>query len=92
MKQGIIIHEIEAEDIRAMIREELTAIFQIQQKDSETTDSILSAEEAAKFTKRSLATIYRQVSNREIPYHKNGNRLYFFKSELIEWITDRKSE
>lgn len=31
-------------------------------------------------------TLYGYVQRNEIPYHKKGNRLYFFKSEIIDWI------
>lgn len=31
-------------------------------------------------------TLYGYVQRNEIPYYKKGNRLYFFQSEIIEWI------
>ena len=52
----------------------------------------LSIQEAAKFLKLSVPTIYGMVSRREIPFSKLGKRLYFSESELSEWIqTGRKS-
>jgi len=42
--------------------------------------------EAAEFTNLSRPTIYRHVSARSIPFHKQGSRLYFLESELLEWI------
>jgi excisionase family DNA binding protein len=52
----------------------------------------LSIQEAAKFLKLSVPTIYGMVSRREIPFSKLGKRLYFSESELTEWIhTGRKS-
>lgn len=38
----------------------------------------------------SKPTIYGYVQRNEIPYHKKGNRLYFFKSEIIKWIRSGK--
>src|SRR5690554_6891982 len=35
---------------------------------------------------KSKPTIYGYVSRNEIPHSKSGGRLYFFKSEIIEWI------
>lgn len=34
----------------------------------------------------SKPTLYGYVQRNEIPYHKKGNRLYFFKSEIVDWI------
>ena len=35
-------------------------------------------------------TLYGYVQRNEIPYHKKGNRLYFFNSEIINWIRTGK--
>lgn len=52
----------------------------------------LSIQEAAKFLKLSVPTIYGMVSRREIPFSKLGKRLYFSESELSDWIqSGRKS-
>lgn len=37
-------------------------------------------------------TLYGYVQRNEIPYHKKGNRLYFFKSEIIDWIKTGKQK
>lgn len=31
-------------------------------------------------------TIYGLVNRKKIPYHKQGKKLYFFKSEILQWI------
>jgi excisionase family DNA binding protein len=31
-------------------------------------------------------TIYRLVRQKKIPFHKQGRKLYFYKSELNDWI------
>lgn len=31
-------------------------------------------------------TIYTRVGKRSIPYHKQGKKLYFLKSEIDEWL------
>lgn len=52
----------------------------------------LSIQEAAKYLKLSVPTIYGMVSRREIPFSKLGKRLYFSEISLNEWIqTGRKS-
>lgn len=49
-------------------------------------DNPLSIDEVSEFIGKSKPTIYGYVSRNEIPHSKSGGRLYFFKSELIEWI------
>jgi excisionase family DNA binding protein len=55
------------------------------------TDELLTISQAAKFLNLSIPTIYCKVSRKEIPVNKQGKRLYFYKSELANWInTGRK--
>ena len=44
--------------------------------------------EASKLLGKSPSTIYDMTSKRKIPFHKRGNKLYFFQDELMKWITD----
>jgi excisionase family DNA binding protein len=37
-------------------------------------------------------TIYRLVRQKEIPFHKQGKKLYFYKSELNTWIKSGKGK
>jgi excisionase family DNA binding protein len=55
------------------------------------TDNLLTISEAAQFLNLSIPTIYGKVSRKLIPVNKQGKRLYFYKSELADWIkTGRK--
>ena len=47
---------------------------------------ILSVDEAAKFLNVTSSTIYKHTFRREIPHVKKGKRLYFVKSELVDWV------
>jgi excisionase family DNA binding protein len=49
-------------------------------------DELLTITQAAKFLHLSTPTIYGKVSRNEIPVNKQGKRLYFYRSELAEWI------
>ncbi|MBR09479.1 MAG: DNA-binding protein [Rickettsiales bacterium] len=49
-------------------------------------EKFLSPQEAADFLGDALATLYGRTSKNEIPFYKRGKKLYFKKSELIEWI------
>ena len=55
-------------------------------------DVFLSIEEVAKLLKLSKYTIYGLVHKNSICYHKRGRRLYFLKSEILEWLKAGKRE
>ncbi len=55
-------------------------------KPAESSNKPLSVGEAAGILRLSKASIYRLVHERQIPFHKVGNRLHFFESELLEWL------
>jgi excisionase family DNA binding protein len=53
---------------------------------SQEADELLPISEAAKFLNLSVPTLYGKVSRKDIPVNKQGKRLYFYKSELADWI------
>lgn len=56
------------------------------QHQPQNIDELLSVSEAAKFLNLSVSTIYSKVCRKEIPVNKQGKRLYFYRSELVNWI------
>lgn len=52
----------------------------------EAQEEMLTIKEAAIFLDLSISTLYSKVCRKEIQVHKPGKRLYFQKSELVEWI------
>lgn len=48
--------------------------------------NLLSLNEVAALLGKSSSTIYSMTSEKRIPYHKRGNKLYFFEDEIIGWI------
>jgi len=50
----------------------------------------LTVDEAAKFLKVSVASLYTRVSRKEIPVSKPGKKLYFNKTDLMDWISAGK--
>lgn len=61
-------------------------------KNEANADELLVIEDAAKFLNLAVPTIYGKVSNNSIPYNKQGKRLYFLKSELIEYIKQGRNK
>ncbi len=53
---------------------------------------LMTISQAAEFLKLSVQTLYGKVCHREIPVSKKGKRLYFYKSELEEWIKSGKKK
>lgn len=49
-------------------------------------DKVMSLDEACQFIGKARSTMYSLTSENRIPYRKCGNKLYFFKKELVEWI------
>lgn len=60
-------------------------------KASETPE-ILTTEEAAQLTRRSVKAIYAYVQARKIPFQKKEGKLTFRKSKLLEWLDEHDEE
>ncbi|KVV16197.1 helix-turn-helix domain-containing protein [Flavobacterium sp. TMP13] len=60
----------------------------IEQKCTKESDQqeLMGIEGAATLLKLSVATIYSKVCRKELPVSKKGKRLYFNKTELLDWI------
>ncbi|SFS63016.1 helix-turn-helix domain-containing protein [Lutibacter maritimus] len=67
----------------------ITSLLQFPKQNVQQTD-LLVIKDAAKFLNLSVNTLYGKVSRREIPYMKQGNRLYFSKMELTDYIKSGK--
>lgn len=49
-------------------------------------DELLNVLQVAELLNLSVPTIYGKVHNSEIPYSKQGKRLYFSRMEIMDWI------
>ena len=47
---------------------------------------LLTLDDVATLLDKSSSTIYAMTSEKRIPYHKRGNKLYFFEDEVMQWI------
>ncbi|AWG25808.1 helix-turn-helix domain-containing protein [Flavobacterium kingsejongi] len=52
----------------------------------ENKEELLNIKEASKLLNLSVSTIYSKVCKREIPFNKQGKRIYFYRHELMKWI------
>lgn len=53
---------------------------------------ILNLDECASFLGKSVHTLKKYVKDRVVPHYKKEGSVYFFKSEILEWIKDGKRE
>lgn len=80
--------------IRPLINEAVTEALQRSQSGQipSAVDDVLSIEQAANLLTLSTQTVYSLVSARKIPFSKpTGARLYFLRSELIEWLKSNRT-
>lgn len=66
--------------------DELEAL--IKQQATPIPEQFLDVQEAGELLRLSVQTIYGLVHTRQIPHSKKGNRLYFKKSELQQWMQE----
>jgi excisionase family DNA binding protein len=52
----------------------------------EPIETPIGVEEAAEFLRIKVPTLYALTSKQEVPFNKRSGRLYFLKSELLEYI------
>ena len=72
----------------ANIDEKLGIIVEWIQSGASQQDphTILTIDEAVAFTGYSKSAIHSATSKDTIPHFKRGNKLFFFKDELVEWL------
>lgn len=63
-----------------------------QSKGDLPENDLINVNYAAKILDTTKGTIYNLVHEKRIPYHKQGSKLYFFKSELLKWIKEGRRE
>jgi len=49
-------------------------------------DEVFTIEEAAKFFKTSKDAMYKRVQRKRVPFHKDGSRVNFLRSELTAYV------
>ncbi len=56
------------------------------QKENKEEEIFMDVEGVAKLLQLSKQTIYGLVNQKKIPFHKRGKKLYFLKTEIINWV------
>jgi excisionase family DNA binding protein len=61
-------------------------------KSSISDDKPLTMDEASEFLQIPKPTLYAYTSTRQIPFHKMGKKILFFKADLLAWIEGGKKK
>lgn len=85
--QAVTITQISATELETLIEGSLKK-FLLSQKpvDQKTTDELLTVQDAAKFLRLSVPTIYGLIHKGELPVMKRSKRCYFSKHELLDYL------
>jgi excisionase family DNA binding protein len=51
-----------------------------------TDENFLNIDEAANFLGIRRSTLYKYTCFKRVPHYKPGKKLYFVRSELIDWV------
>ena len=74
------------------VQSEILALLSNKAKPQPEIETPINLKDVSKLTELSTPTLYGYVQRNEIPYYKKGNRLKFFKSEIIDWIKTGKQK
>jgi predicted DNA-binding transcriptional regulator AlpA len=69
---------------------ELKALLLNKVENQPQTENPLGIKDVSKLIGKTVPTIYGYCQRNEIPHSKNGNRLIFWKSEIIDWLKQGK--
>ncbi len=91
----MIIVQLNSEQLSNLIQSSVRKVLkETPLQTVETTDQpeqLLTIQEAAEFLRLTVPTIYSKVSKGELPVMKRSKRLYFSRTELLDYIkTGRK--
>lgn len=68
----------------------LTAMLErfVPPADTQPLPEIMTVEDVSAMLRKSVSTIYAMTSEHRIPYRKQGNKLYFMRTEIKSWLMD----
>ena len=84
-----ILYTVTKDDLKNFAKEvlqEAGAISSLTPKNTKpySQEDKLTQKQAAKFLGKSVTTIIEYKKKKIIPFHKMGNNIFYFKSELLE--------
>jgi excisionase family DNA binding protein len=79
------------EEFKIFLRQALTEIMGGRNENLKPDlPDILDVKQAANYLRLQVTTLYEKTSLKTIPHFKKGNKLYFNRAELQDWIKEGK--
>ena len=77
-------------EVLVLVKENNSKTVQIEAPAS--ANDPIDVEEVCRLTKKARSTIYRNCNQGTLPSYKKGGKLYFFKSEVLEWLKSERKK
>lgn len=75
----------EVSDLKRLLTEK-------QEQPTPEPEQLLTIQQASEFLSLSVPTIYSKVSKNELPYMKRSKRLYFSRTELLDYLKEGRKK
>ena len=86
----IVLISLPIEDLQTVIIDCVNSCLRNNKQESKAptnqTEQLLTIQEAAEFLSLTVPTMYSKVSKGELPVMKRSKRLYFSRTELLEYL------
>ena len=93
---NVVLSPIDPETLISSISERVTAnilkAVRNEQPTTDQTEQFLTIQEAAEFLSLTVPTMYSKVSKAQLPVMKRSKRLYFSRTELMEYLKDGRKK
>jgi len=89
MEKSLLVNYSESE-FKALIKESLREILAEMKPAAQAAAEILDVKQAAEYLRLKVTTLYEKTSRKLIPHFKKGNKLYFKRAELQQWVSAGK--
>jgi excisionase family DNA binding protein len=93
---NVVLSPIDPETLISSISERVTVnilkAIRNEQPTAEPPEQLLTVQEAAEFLRLTVPTMYSKVSKGELPVMKRGKRLYFSRTELMEYVKEGRKK
>ena len=83
MENVFAIMEERLAGIEELLNTVLARLDGLERPDEEVIGDL---DDCARWIKKSTSTVYKYVSNKQIPHIKNGRRVLFNKKEIFTWL------
>lgn len=74
-------------EFKALLTESIKEVLKEVLPQMDSAPDVLTINEAAKLLRYKITTLYEKTSKRIIPHFKKGNKLYFNKTDLLNWVS-----